>query len=79
MKKVNSRKLLDGSYVDEFDKPIDITIHTKCPSKWKLTDMRTGQEYIAINSQTHKNILGLIPFGLKQNINIYYGTWLKKS
>lgn len=40
------RKLLDGSEAEEFDKAIDLTIHTKCPSKWILLDLETGQRYV---------------------------------
>jgi hypothetical protein len=51
------RKLLDGVYtflprifqgseVPEFDKAVDLTIHTKAPGKWLLIDLETGQEYI---------------------------------
>lgn len=41
-----TRKLLDGTEVEEYEKAVDLTIHTKAPSKWKLVDMETGQEYI---------------------------------
>ena len=40
------RKLLDGSEVEEFDQAVDLTIHTRCPSKWLLIDLETGAEYI---------------------------------
>jgi hypothetical protein len=40
------RKLLDGSIVEETDMAVDLTIHTKCPSKWLLIDLETGQEYV---------------------------------
>ena len=30
---------------EEFELPIDLTIHTKCPSKWLLIDLETGQQY----------------------------------
>ena len=42
----NLRKLLNGSEVPETDKVVDLTIHTKAPSKWLLIDLETGQEYI---------------------------------
>jgi hypothetical protein len=42
----NLRKLLNGSEVPETDKAVDLTIHTKAPSKWLLIDLETGQEYI---------------------------------
>jgi hypothetical protein len=40
------RKLLSGTEVPESDTPIDLIVHTKAPSKWKLIDMETGQEYV---------------------------------
>ncbi len=40
------RKLLNGEFVPEYDKAIDLTIHTKAPQKWLLIDMETGQEYV---------------------------------
>jgi len=43
---VNMRKLIDGSEVEEFEKAIDLTIHTKAPAKWLLIDLETGQEYL---------------------------------
>lgn len=40
------RRLLNGSEVPETEKAVDLTIHTKAPGKWLLTDLETGQEYI---------------------------------
>ena len=40
------RKLKNGNRVSELKKPIDLKIHTKCPRKWKITDLETGQSYI---------------------------------
>ena len=40
------RTLLDGKQVEELKNPVDLTIHTKCPEKWLLIDLETGQEYI---------------------------------
>ncbi len=40
------RRLLGGEEVVELDSPINITIHTKAPGKWKIIDMETGQEYV---------------------------------
>ncbi len=40
------RILLDGSMAEEVNEAVDLTIHTKCPSKWLLIDLETGQEYI---------------------------------
>ena len=40
------RKLINGREVDELDSAVDLTIHTKCPEKWLLIDLETGQEYV---------------------------------
>jgi len=40
------RTLLTGAKAQEFPEAIDLTIHTKCPAKWKLIDMETGAEYV---------------------------------
>ena len=40
------RKLINGKEAEEFDYAIDLTIHTKCPEKWLLIDLETGQEYM---------------------------------
>ena len=50
------RKLLNGTEVPENDTPVDLIVHTKAPSKWKLVDMETGQEYVGsieINQYGH--------------------------
>lgn len=41
-----NRKLLDGSRVPEFDIAVTLEVYTKCPAKWKLVDMETGEEYV---------------------------------
>lgn len=48
------RKLLDGTEAPEFDVPIQLIVLTKCPSKYKLIDMETGEEYIG-NLPTQNN------------------------
>ncbi len=42
---MQSRKLLDGRNVEEFEERHTLTVNTKCPQKWKLIDMETGEEY----------------------------------
>ena len=44
---MNTRKLKDGTEVQELDKSIQLSILTKCPGKWKIVAMETGQEYVA--------------------------------
>ena len=41
-----NRKLLDGTEAVGFDIPVTLEVYTKCPGKYKLVDMETGQEYI---------------------------------
>lgn len=43
---MTTRKLLDGTEVVELEFSTTLSIHTKCPQKWKLIDMETGEEYI---------------------------------
>lgn len=47
---MKERKLQDGSQVEELDFPITLEVHTKCPSKWKLVDLETGEEYRGANT-----------------------------
>jgi hypothetical protein len=42
------RKLINGEIAEDLEFPIDLIIHTKCPSKWVLIDMETGQEYVGM-------------------------------
>jgi hypothetical protein len=44
-------KLLDGSEVEELERPVTLQIKTKCPSKYKLIDMETGETYIGYDSE----------------------------
>tara|TARA_B100000085_G_C18219937_1_gene381344 strand:- start:157 stop:390 length:234 start_codon:yes stop_codon:yes gene_type:complete len=41
------RKLKNGGEVPELDKPVNLTILTKCPEKWQITDLETGRSYKA--------------------------------
>ena len=40
------RKLQDGTEVTELSAPVQLVVYTKCPEKYKLIDMETGEEYI---------------------------------
>jgi hypothetical protein len=46
MGKQLNRQLLNGNEVPELDIPVTLHVYTKCPWKYKLIDMETGQEYI---------------------------------
>lgn len=39
------RKLITGESAEDYPEPTDLTIHTKCPYKWLLVDLETGQMY----------------------------------
>jgi hypothetical protein len=39
------RKLTTGLEVSELDQAVILTIKTKCPAKWVLFDMETGETY----------------------------------
>ena len=41
-----NRRLIDGKFVTELDEPITLNVYTKCPEKYMLVDMETGQKYI---------------------------------
>jgi len=41
------RTLLDGRLMPELNEPVVLTVTTKCPGKWKLTDLETGEVYTA--------------------------------
>jgi hypothetical protein len=44
---MKKRILQNGTEVEELDKPVNLTILTKCPKKWKIIDLETGQQYVA--------------------------------
>ena len=48
---MKTRKLLDGSEVPELTDPITLQIKTKCPTKYKLIDMETGQSYTGYDTE----------------------------
>ena len=43
---MKTRTLLDGNDVEELDKPVTLKIYTKCPEKYMLIDLQTGERYI---------------------------------
>lgn len=78
MKTKMKRILLDGSEVEEFENAIDITIHTKCPGKWRLVDMETGQEYIGSHESPTIDILtSLKNKTIIPKAFIKFGYWIK--
>jgi len=47
---MNTRTLLDGQEVQELDEAITLEVYTKCPEKWMLIDMQTGEKYIGYST-----------------------------
>lgn len=45
------RTLQDGTKVNELPEPITLVVYTKCPSKWKLIDLETSEEYIGYETE----------------------------
>ena len=50
---MKTRKLKNGDKVKELDKSTTLEIRTRCPNKWKLIDMETGEEYVGTNPDEH--------------------------
>jgi hypothetical protein len=69
---MSKRILKDGSEAESFDKPVDLIIHTKCPEKWKLIDMETGEEYLG--SEINTDFAEILREKVKTN---KIGTWVK--
>ena len=52
MKYMNKeRTLKNGEKVEELDNPVQLIIKTKCPTKWIIEDLETGQRYRANGSK----------------------------
>jgi len=43
---MKTRTLTSGETVQELDKAVTLEVYTRCPEKYKLTDMETGEEYV---------------------------------
>lgn len=41
-----TRTLLDGRDVAELESPITLEVYTRCPEKWMLIDLQTGERYL---------------------------------
>lgn len=46
------RRLLTGKLVPELEKEVSIIISTKCPAKWVLVDLETGDQYGSTGTNT---------------------------
>lgn len=52
---MKTRKLIDNRQVAELEKPVYLKIYTKCPEKWKLIDLETGEQYQGNNKTNNKD------------------------
>ena len=43
----NHRELKNGEKAEELEKSVQLIIKTKCPTKWIIEDLETGQRYRA--------------------------------
>jgi len=50
---VKERELKNGEKVPELERPTVLEVKTKCPNKWKLVDLETGEEYIGTAPYEH--------------------------
>lgn len=46
---MTTRLLLDGRDVPELEGAVKLEVYTKCPEKWLLIDLQTGERYIGHN------------------------------
>ena len=44
---MKTRTLQNGEKVEELQHPMQLIIKTKCPNKWIIEDLETGQRYRA--------------------------------
>jgi hypothetical protein len=52
---MKQRKLQSGVEVPELDKPITLKVYTRCPEKYMLVDMETGEKYIGQATEDKNN------------------------
>lgn len=49
------RQLQDGTEVKELSAPVQLVVYTRCPEKYKLIDMETGEMYVGTRP-SHDNL-----------------------
>ena len=58
---MKTRILLDGRVVEELEIPKTLTVKTRCPDKWILIDMETGEQYTGNTTDDSNNWKKLQP------------------
>lgn len=56
-----NRLLLDGREVQELDMPVKLEVYTKCPGKWVLIDLETGEQYTGYTTEGARQWKKLTP------------------
>jgi len=52
---IPTRKLINGETADELEEAHELLVYTKCPGKWILQDLETGQVYRGTDSKEVRN------------------------
>jgi hypothetical protein len=52
---MKTRRLQDGSNVPELAEPKTLQVYTKCPEKWLLIDLETGERYTGYGTDGTQN------------------------
>lgn len=47
---MKTRVLQDGTIVEELEQSKVLTVKTRCPDKWMLIDLETGERYTGHNT-----------------------------
>ena len=55
------RELKSGDTAEELDEAINLIIRTKCPKKWIIEDLETGQRYQANGETEIGKMFTLLP------------------
>jgi|TARA_B110000438_G_scaffold123655_1_gene120561 hypothetical protein len=55
-----TRKLKNGEEANELEAAINLIIKTKCPTKWIIEDLETGQRYRANGNTNIGNMFTLL-------------------
>lgn len=48
---MKQRELINGETVPELENPVTLTVYTRCPSKYLLIDLETGEHYRGYETQ----------------------------
>lgn len=48
---MDKRKLQTGDEVQQLDQPVTLKVYTRCPEKWMLIDLETGERYIGYSTE----------------------------